>query len=157
VLLPAASGGPESIHPKGAAPERSKVSGFILVIDDDQAVRNVAKRALERVGYQVLTAADGVLGLEVFSAHKDEIRAVLLDVTMPRMGGEETFRRLRQVAPDVCVLLSSGYSEQEATSVFAGKGLAGFLEKPFTTKTLLDKLRGVLEAAPAKAPGDAPT
>jgi len=73
---------------------------------------------------------------------------VLLDLTMPRMGGEETFRRLRQKEPDVRVLLSSGYAEQEATSVFAGKGLAGFVEKPFTSGVLLERLRAVL--APPK-------
>ncbi len=156
VLLPAANGGPDSLRPPTGVASMPKQSGLILVIDDDEAVRNVAKRALERAGYRVVTAVDGVDGLEVFAANKDEIRAVLLDVTMPRMGGEETFRRLRQAAPDVRVLLSSGYSEQEATSVFAGKGLAGFLEKPFTTATLLDKLRGVIDSAPAKAGGGEP-
>ncbi len=150
VLLPAASGGPESIRPRTPPVERPQEVGLILVVDDDEAVRSVAKRALERAGFQVLTAADGVEGIEVFSAHKGAIRAVLLDVTMPRMGGEEAFRRLRQIDPDVRVLLSSGYSEQEATSVFAGKGLAGFLEKPFTTASLLDRLRAVLDRS-AKA------
>ena len=148
VLFPAANGGPESIRPRTPPAERPQEAGWILVVDDDEAVRSVAKRVLERAGFQVLTAVDGVEGVEVFGAHKEKIRAVLLDVTMPRMGGEETFRRLRQMAPEVRVLLSSGYSEQEATSVFAGKGLAGFLEKPFTTASLLERLRSVLDPPP---------
>ncbi len=148
VLLPAANGGPDSIRPRTPPAERPQEAGWILVVDDDEAVRSVAKRVLERAGFQVLTAVDGVEGVEVFGAHKEKIRAVLLDVTMPRMGGEETFRRLRQMAPEVRVLLSSGYSEQEATSVFAGKGLAGFLEKPFTTASLLERLRSVLDPPP---------
>ena len=148
VLLPAANTSPDSLRSPAASPSLQKEYGLILVVDDDESVRSVAKRALERVGFKVLTACDGVEGLEVFTAHQKEIRAIVLDVTMPRMGGEETFRRLRQIAPDVRVLLSSGYSEQEATSVFAGKGLAGFLEKPFTTATLLERLRAVIEPAP---------
>ena len=144
VLLPAGSGAAESLRPAPST-ERRREAGLVLVVDDDEAVRNVAKRALERAGYRVVTAADGQEGVEVFAQRKDEIRAVLLDLTMPRMGGEEAFRRLRQLSPDVRVLLSSGYSAQEATSVFAGKGLAGFVEKPFTSALLLEKLRAVLD------------
>jgi PAS domain S-box-containing protein len=116
----------------------------ILVIDDEEGVRNVARRIFERADFDVLLAVDGVDGVERFRERQHDVAAVLLDVTMPRMGGEETFAELRRIRPDVRVLLSSGYSEQEAMGRFAGTGLAGFIEKPFRPQTLLDKLRGVL-------------
>jgi len=122
----------------------AKAVGAILVIDDEEGVRLLARRIFERAGYPVLVASDGVEGVECFRERHDEIAAVLLDVTMPRMGGQETFAELRRIREDVRVLLCSGYSEQEAMSRFAGLGLAGFVEKPFYPQSLLDKLRSVL-------------
>ena len=66
---------------------------------------------------------------------------VLLDLTMPRMDGEETFRELRRIRPDVRVIISSGYNEQESTNRFAGKGLAGFIQKPYGVRPLVEKIR----------------
>jgi CheY-like chemotaxis protein len=71
---------------------------------------------------------------------------VLLDMTMPRMDGEETFRELRRIRPNVRAILSSGYNEQTATSRFAGKGLAGFIQKPYTLEQLTSEIRRVLES-----------
>ena len=130
-------------RPRATAAEPARQT--ILVIDDEQGVRMVARRIFERAGFQVIVACDGVEGLDRFRECPDEIAAVLLDVTMPRMGGEETFRELRRIRDDVRVLLSSGYSEQEAMGRFAGKGLAGFVEKPFRPQTLLDQMRAVLD------------
>jgi PAS domain S-box-containing protein len=149
VLLPVVDGPPDSPGVRPPEPPMDG-SGTILVIDDEDTVRAVTKRVLEQAGYRVLTAVDGVDGVAVFDAHKSEIRAVILDVTMPRMGGEETYRQLRLRSADVRVLLASGYSEQEATSQFAGKALAGFIEKPFRPSDLLAKLRGALEGARAR-------
>jgi PAS domain S-box-containing protein len=151
VLFPAVEGAAESLRGTGPLQATWRGSGTILVVDDDEAVRNVSKRILERAGFRVLVAVDGVDGIAVFREHQREVRAVLLDVTMPRMGGEETFRQLRQLVPEVRVVLSSGYSAQEATSRFAGKGLAGFVEKPFTPQELIERLRAVLDAPPAEA------
>ena len=83
------------------------------------------------------------------SGRIDEIVVVLLDLTMPHLDGEETFRELRRLRPDVRVILSSGYNEQETTSRFAGKGLAGFLQKPYGIRPLMEKIRQVLEAPPS--------
>jgi CheY-like chemotaxis protein len=146
VLFPAVDGPPASVRDSSSAGKAWRGSGTILVVDDDEAVRNVAKRILERAGFRVLVAVDGIDGLAVFREHTSEIGVVLLDVTMPRMGGEEAFRQLRQLAPEVRVVLSSGYSAEEATSHFAGKGLAGFVEKPFTPPELIERIRAVLEA-----------
>lgn len=124
-------------------PATAKASGAILVIDDEVGVRLLARRIFERAGFPVILACDGVEGVECFRQRHGEIAAVLLDVTMPRMGGEETFTELRRIRSDVRVLLSSGYSET-AMSRFAGMGLAGFVEKPFCPQSLLDKLHAVL-------------
>jgi CheY-like chemotaxis protein len=98
----------------------------------------------ELLGFRVLEAANGRQGAELFERHAREIRLVLLDMTMPEMGGEETFRELRRVREDVAVILTSGYNEIEATRRFVTKGLAGFLQKPFTPDELAVKVAAAL-------------
>ena len=94
----------------------------------------------------MLTAEDGRQGLEVFRQHQGEIVVVLLDMTMPNMNGEECFRELKRIRPDVKVLLSSGYTEDDATSSFSGLGLAGFIQKPYAADHLHHSLRQALDA-----------
>jgi len=89
-------------------------------------------------------AVDGVEGLSLFRSHDDEVVAVLLDLTMPGLDGEAVFRERRAIRQNLPVLLMSGYNEQDAVSRFAGKGLAGFLQKPFTVDQLMEKLRSIL-------------
>ena len=86
--------------------------------------------------------------MELFRDHNEAISAVLLDMTMPRMGGVETFGELRKIRPDVRVILSSGYNEQEATQEFAGKDLAGFISKPYRPRVLIEMLRRLLAPDP---------
>jgi len=133
VMLPTSDGVVES---RGETPSgfdgNARLEGTALVVDDEEAVRNLATRMLERRGLHVLTACDGVEALEIFRERHEDIVIVLLDMTMPRMNGEETFRALRAIDPSVKVVLSSGYNEQDATSRFVGKGLTGFIRKPFT-------------------------
>jgi signal transduction histidine kinase/CheY-like chemotaxis protein len=122
-------------------------SGMVLVIDDEEIVRRTAKAALERFGYMVLLAANGREGVEIFRAIAERVSAVLLDMTMPVMSGEETFERLRAIRADATVILSSGHSEAEAVRRFAGKGLAGFVQKPYTSIELARAIRRVLRPA----------
>jgi CheY-like chemotaxis protein len=114
------------------------------VVDDEANIRELARFALERAGHAVLTAGDGVEALEVFKANSDEIDAVVLDLTMPRMDGIETLKELLQLRPGLPVILSSGYSEHEASERLAGLGLAGFLGKPYRPTDLLQALRRAL-------------
>ena len=100
---------------------------------------------LEQRGFNVLTAEDGKIALEVFRSHIDEVDAVLLDLTMPHMDGEETFRELRRLRPTVRVVMMSGYNEQDVTSRFSGKGLAGFIQKPFGQWSLINKMQDIFE------------
>ena len=122
-------------------PVYSRISGTILVVDDEESIRALARLVLERSGVKVLTAEDGRKGVEIFRKHQDEISVVLLDMTMPHMGGEEAFDEIRKIRKDVRVILSSGYNEQQVTSNFAGKGLAGFIQKPYRPSELIEKLR----------------
>jgi PAS domain S-box-containing protein len=123
-------------------------AGTVLVADDEEAVRDVARMMLEGAGYTVLTAADGVEAVELFRNRPESVDAVILDMTMPRMGGEEAFRELRRIDPKVRVVLSSGYNEQETINHFLGKGLAGFIQKPYRTKALTEKVRQAIETPP---------
>ena len=118
--------------------------GLALLVDDDAGVRGASRRMFELMGFRVLEAANGRQGAELFERHAREVRVVLLDMTMPEMGGEETFRELRRVREDVAVILTSGYNEIEATRRFISKGLAGFLQKPFTPDELALKLAAAL-------------
>jgi PAS domain S-box-containing protein len=146
IILPAGSKPTEKIPaPSEKAEQTWRFEGIVLVVDDDPRVRGVAKLMLEHCGFSVLIAEDGEVGVATFREHADEITLVLLDMTMPRMGGEEAFRELRRIQPNVKVLLTSGYNEQEATNLFTTKGLAGFIRKPFDLKTLVSILREVLE------------
>lgn len=87
----------------------------------------------------------GARGVKVFEATPDAFTLVVMDLTMPHLDGTEAFARMRLVRPDLRVVLMSGYSEQDATVAFAGKGLAGFLQKPFELIHLRDKVRAVFE------------
>jgi len=131
-----------------SAQEAWSGSGTVLVVDDEEHVRTVAKRMLSMYGFDVVTARDGREALDVFRGRASEIILVLLDLTMPRLDGEETFRELRRIRPGVRAVLSSGYNEQEVTNCFAGKGLAGFIQKPYNAIQLIEVVRGVLEAEP---------
>jgi PAS domain S-box-containing protein len=116
--------------PEDKAPVRGK-SGLILVIDDEEAIREVACMVLNEMGFEVITAVDGQDGVDVFRRQQGRVTGVILDMTMPRMGGEACYHALRNIDPDLKVILSSGYSAEDATACFQGKGLAGFIQKPY--------------------------
>lgn len=144
ILLPSSDAAPKAAS-KTALPKGNWTgSGTILVVDDEDSVRAVAVRMVERLGFSAVQASDGHEGLMRFTENEG-IVAVLMDLTMPRMDGEETFRELRMIRPDVKVVLMSGFNEQEAINRFTGKGLAGFLQKPFRVDDLREKLRSILE------------
>jgi len=121
-----------------------KGSGTVLLVDDEDTVRRVAEKILTSSGYRVVTAGDGEEGVAVFRETPARFDVVLLDLTMPRLGGEEAFRQLQQIRPGVRVLIMSGFNEQDTVNRFVGRGVAGFLPKPFSAEMLLTKLREVL-------------
>jgi PAS domain S-box-containing protein len=140
VFLPCAPGGAESAEKPATATGFSHGTGTILVVDDEPFVRDVVRRSLEGNGFSVLTAEDGAEGVEILRRSGDRIRAVVLDMTMPRMNGEEAFREMRRLWPAMPILITSGYDEQEALDRFSRKDVTGFLQKPFQLQTLVEKV-----------------
>ncbi len=143
ILLPAVSEGKDERMIAEAYDAPLPKDGTVLLVDDDADVRNVGSQMLELLGFQVLTAANGREALDVFRERGDELNCVILDLAMPEMSGEEAFRELRRLKGDMLVILSSGYNEQDVTQRFVGKGLAGFIQKPYT----LDNLRKAINQA----------
>ena len=144
VLFPALGHIKEAVLGDDAEPVSWRGSGTLLVADDEDVVRRIAERMLRRKGFDVLAARDGQEAVDLFRQHADAVRLVLLDMTMPLQSGEETLAEMRRIREDVPVILSSGYSEQEAVERFEDKGLDGFLQKPYKTEALLEKVRAIL-------------
>ncbi len=143
ILLFPASQATEPPAAAGSSPAGLR-TGTILVVDDEIILRDLARGTLERAGFQVLEARDGLEALEAFRPGRTPVDLVLLDMTMPRMGGAECFRRLRQVSPTVRVILSSGYTERESLDSLADLPPDGFLQKPYRASDMIAKVREVL-------------
>ncbi len=118
--------------------------GTILLVDDEESLIALGARMLEHLGFTVLTAADGLQAVDSYRERGKEIDLVLMDLTMPHMDGAEAFGELRRLNPDIRVVLASGYSHEDVSSRFAGKGLAGVLQKPYTLAKLRELLAGLL-------------
>ncbi len=129
-----------------------KGAGTVLVADDEPEVRLFVSRVLERAGFEVVGAADGAEALESFTARPGRFSLVVLDLTMPRMSGEEAFVEMRAQRPGVPVLITSGYDEQEALARFdrADAGI-GFLGKPYRVGELLARVRQLVDTAELSA------
>ncbi len=142
LLFPASAA---SITPVPPAAEPSlPMSGTILVVDDEGIIRDLARNALEQAGFRVLEARDGLEAVQRFELDRGDVDLVLLDMTMPRMGGAEAFRCIRELAPEVLVLLTSGYTQKESLESLADLPPDGFLQKPFRVRELVNKVRELL-------------
>jgi signal transduction histidine kinase/CheY-like chemotaxis protein len=146
-LLPVTEKRVEACEPEERSPVKWEGKGTVLVVDDDPTVRSVTTRMVEACGLEVLQAVDGKHGVEVFRENQAIIRAVVMDLTMPNLNGEEAFDQMRALKRDVKVLMISGFSDHELSSKFIRKGLSGFLQKPFTPDELNEHLRTMLPAA----------
>jgi PAS domain S-box-containing protein len=124
----------EEAFPGGAKPVT------LLLVDDEDVVRDMVGELLAHEGVSVISASDGAQGVELYRARRDAIDVVLLDLSMPGLSGEQTFERLREVDPDVTVILSSGYDQDEVSRRFATDGPAGFIQKPFRPQQLLAEI-----------------
>ncbi len=152
VYLPALS---DDTPAPAAAQDNSVTSargqGVVLVVDDEETVLGIAKLMLERQGFEVLTAIDGEAALRIFKANTDKIVLAIVDLTMPRMGGGELIHALHEIRPDLRVVLSSGYNEQEAIAQSHGEKMAGFIQKPYRTRQFYDVVAKALNHTPPSA------
>ena len=119
----------------------------VLVVEDEEQIRNLARRVLEQLGYVVLEAVDGVHGLTVYQEEQQRIAAVILDLTMPKKSGLEVLATLRRLNPAVRVILSSGYSAAAQKLDLPRLGVMAFLQKPYVPNDLARTLRNVLDQA----------
>ena len=143
VLLPEAEAQDSTEHAAGTVPREAstwKPKGLVLLADDEPDVRRVASRMLKKMGFEVMLANDGIEAVEIFGDNKDIIDMVVLDLTMPRLGGREALLRIREITPDIPILLSSGYSEARLLA-----GSSGFIQKPYTLARFREALRQVAE------------
>jgi CheY-like chemotaxis protein len=114
--------------------------GTVLLVDDEPMVRKVGEGALTSLGFAVLLAKDGVEAVEVFRQHRDEVRCVLCDLTMPRMNGWETLTALRKLAPGLPVILASGYDRAYVMAGDHPELPQAFLSKPYQFQGLRDAI-----------------
>ncbi|MDX8407297.1 MAG: response regulator, partial [Mariprofundaceae bacterium] len=115
----------------------------VLIIDDDDMIRDMAAEILSEFGMQVLTASDGAEGVEAFEQQRSQVDVVLLDMTMPRMSGEECFRALKDIDAEARIIICSGYSESDTQAELGDVTPAAFIHKPFHPEMLLDSIRKV--------------
>jgi len=150
VLFPVSAEGRDPAHgvatPAATADIADQLTGKILIVDDEETVLDMCMAIVEHLGFQAFSAADGAAALRIFSEHAEEIKLVILDMTMPTMGGLTTLNELRRIKGDVNVLLSSGYSEENVSGQFTGDRPSGFIQKPFSVENLRDKISEVIGA-----------
>jgi len=152
VLFPASTAAPARRQTL-AAPRPVVTTGLVLVVDDEDTIRLGVKTGLERSGYQVIVAATGLDCIRIFRDRHQEISIVILDRTMPGMGGEEVLAQMQAIDAKVPVILSTGYSEAETLSRVSGPNLAGFLQKPYPIATLLEEIQSILNRKPESGSG----
>ncbi len=146
VFLPVSKVAEASSTPTaGSSFELTRGEGLILVVDDEESIRMIAGGMLQASGYDVLFADNGQAGLEAFKENRSEIKAVLMDLAMPVLSGDEAFLQMREVDSDVKVLLSSGCASDPRIEKLLTKGLKGFIPKPFSIADLSEKIKEVCE------------
>jgi len=127
---------PADIRP--STTEALSGQGLILVVDDEPSVRRLIRLMLVKIGYEVITAANGKEAVQMYHAHSDDLALIVMDLTMPGMGGVDTFQALQRAGCEIPVVLASGYSEDQLRKQHGEKGFSGFLHKPFQKQTLSD-------------------
>jgi two-component system cell cycle sensor histidine kinase/response regulator CckA len=139
---------PASEAKAGDAPETGKTAltgkGTILLVDDDPTVLEVGGMMLQRLGYEVIEARGGKEAVSFYKEKQDTIDLVILDMIMPELGGGQTFDQLKQIDPEVKVLLSSGYSREGQANEIMARGCRGFIQKPFTMEELSQKTMEII-------------
>ena len=155
VLLPASEQVMPPLETRTSTAGDSYPHGIVLVVDDEEPVRDLGCRMVERLGLRALPAADGQEAITLMKAHGADIVCMMLDLTMPRMDGSETFHALQEIKPGLPIIMSSGFDERSATRAITGQGFAGFLPKPYHLATLRKILNAALgdKATPAPVTG----
>jgi PAS domain S-box-containing protein len=154
LLLPATAEEPRELAEKAAAAvEEADLEGtVVLLVEDETLLRHVGREMLMKVGCTAIEAEDGRKAVHEFQQHRDEISLVVLDLVMPEMDGSETYRELRKMDPEVKVLISSGFTNDEVVEELLANGAVGFVEKPFGKETLATAVAQALAGHSASSP-----
>jgi PAS domain S-box-containing protein len=128
------------------APTIARGVELILVVDDEEMIRDLTQDMLRMLGYQVVLAENGERAIEIYRERAEEIALVLVDMIMPKMGGQETYRRLKEVNPNVKAILSTGYSQAGKAQEILSQGVHGFIQKPYAIDELADAIRKALDS-----------
>ncbi len=131
---------PPEIIREEIANGRLKAEGAVLLVDDEESIRGIACDMLTGFGFKVYKACDGAEAVVAYHMHRHEIQMVLMDLTMPKVDGVQAFEKLREISPDVPILLMSGYTQHERVPELVKKGRAGFIHKPFEVASLRQKI-----------------
>ena len=143
IYLPASE--KEIIEEKKPVGDTLKGSETVLFVDDEDMIIEVAGELFEQLGYKVLIARSGKEAIETYEKNKEQVDIVLLDMIMPDMSGSDTYDRMKELDPDIKVLLASGYSINGQATEIMDRGCNGFIQKPFKMKELSQKLREILD------------
>jgi PAS domain S-box-containing protein len=147
IFLPVSERKAVSIKLNSDSKIESSGTGTILVVDDEPMILAFAKQAMEKLGYEVLVAENGKVAVDVCKDHMDDIDLVLLDMTMPVMDGKETYEELSKLNPEIKVIVSSGFNEEETISQFARQETVRFIQKPYRVAALQDVVNQSLKRA----------
>jgi two-component system cell cycle sensor histidine kinase/response regulator CckA len=143
VYIPAAESPLKAVALNKAPHAEAGHGELILVVDDEAAIREITRSTLEAAGYRVLTASDGTEAVVLFVQHKNDVKAIIIDLVMPYMDGPATIRALRKLNPLARIIVSTGVSDKNRTDV-VDAGVDAVLSKPYTADTLLKTLTDVL-------------
>lgn len=117
----------------------------ILIIDDAEDICTIVNNILQRVGFRVISAPDGLQGLKLFREYTEDISLVILDMTMPVMDGKKTFQELKLIKSDIPVIVTSGYNEEQAIKTMGVSNIAGFIQKPYKSNNLVKLIKKVID------------
>ena len=126
--------------------ETKKGKETILIVDDEDMILEVTSSMLQQAGYKVIIARSGIEALNIYKKRGHKIQLVILDMVMPEMAGGKAYDLLKELAPQIKVLLASGYSMNEQASQILQRGCNGFIQKPFNNKELTAKIRNILDS-----------
>ena len=135
---------PDKCHQHQTIGTVKRAKGRVLLVDDEEIVRNIAFKMLTRIGYEVVLTSDGQEAVDFYQDHHEEIDLVVVDMLMPRMNGRDCFRRLREINPQVRAILSTGYSHNQSIQEVLDEGLLAYISKPFDLQEIASVVGSVL-------------